>query len=158
MIQAAAASSILNLSARYWKVALGGGVAIAFLYIIWQWTRPLAYRLFGQVPNDAPMLPGGGDVAAEFEGRAAQKINQLRKAIRDDSWFGSDLRCNTFNEVLGFNDNQLTLIHNLYKNRYGITLFSDLNSISGDGCVDFDFFGEEATAAIRDRLSKLALV
>ncbi len=138
---------------RYFWILLGViGVGIA----LWSTFRPLLYRLLGQVPADAPYSPGGGDVTADFEARASQKVRQLNQAVKDDSWFGSDIRCNTFTEVNGYNDNELVTLHNLYKGRYGITLYADLNSITADGCSTL--FDGNQTEKLRNRLVAIALV
>jgi hypothetical protein len=118
--------------------------------------KPFWLKIFGLVPADMPFKIGGGDVTKQFYANSKTKVEQVRKGIRDDAWFGSELRCNIFQELTTYNDNELILIHNLYKNKYGITLYSDLNNITGDGCANL--FSVELNVKIKENLSKLGIV
>jgi hypothetical protein len=133
-----------------WFLVAGAVLGIYFAF------KPLWFRLFGQVPEDAQYQKGGGDVTAAFEANAKNKVMQIRKGIHDDAWLGSDIRCNTFTEMMSYNDNELRLIHNGFKNRYGITLYSDINNVSGDGCSNP--FSTEITILIKERLAQLGIV
>ena len=147
-MQYAALAQFLTKNIKWFLIA-GGVLGLYFAF------KPLWYRLFGQVPEDAAFQKGGGDVTSSFEANAKNKVMQIRKGIHDDAWFGSDIRCNSLSEVISFNDNELRLIHNLYKNRYGITLYSDINNVAGDGCSNF--FSTEITILIKERLAKLGI-
>jgi hypothetical protein len=133
-----------------WFLLAGFLVGLYFAF------KPLWLRIFGIVPADTGFKHCGGDITRAFEANAKNKIEQIRKGIRDDAWFGSDLRCNVFQEINNYSDNELILIHNMYKNKYGITLYSDLNNISGDGCSNL--FSTELNVQIKDRLSRLGIV
>lgn len=148
-MQYAAIVQLLSKNLK-WVLLIGGSV------LLYNAGKPLWYRLFGQVPEDAPYKKGGGDVTAAFASNVGNKVQQIRKGIQDDSVFGSDLRCNTLNEIIYYNDNELRMIHNQYKNKYGITLYGDLNNISGDGCANL--FSQEAHIALKNKLGKLSLV
>ena len=148
-MQYAAIAQFLGKNIKWFLVA-GGVLAVYFAF------KPLWFRIFGQVPEDVPFQKSGGDVTAAFASNAKNKVMQIRKGIHDDAWFGSDIRCNTLGEVMSFNDNELRLIHNNYKNRYGITLYSDLNNITGDGCSNL--FSTETTILLKEKLSKLGTV
>jgi hypothetical protein len=133
-----------------WFLIAGAVLGIYFAF------KPLWFRVFGQVPEDAQYQKGGGDVTTAFEANAKNKVMQIRKGIHDDAWLGSDIRCNTLGDVMSYNDNELRLIHNNYKNRYGITLYSDLNNIVSDGCSNP--FSTEITILLKEKLSKLGTV
>jgi hypothetical protein len=133
-----------------WLFVIGG------VLLLYWWLKPYWFRIFGQVPDDSPYQKGGGDVTAAFASNSSNKIQQIRKGIHDDAWFGSDIRCNSLGEIMSYNDNELRLIHNEYKNRYGITLYSDLNNIVGDGCSNL--FSTELTILLKEKLSKLGTV
>ena len=148
-MQYAAVFQFLTKNLKWFLIA-GGVLAVYFAF------KPLWFRLFGQVPEDAAFQKGGGDVTSSFEANAKNKVMQIRKGIHDDAWFGSDIRCNSLSELMSFNDNELRLIHNQYKNRYGITLYSDINNVSGDGCANL--FSTETTVLIKERLAKLGIV
>ncbi|MBC7778079.1 MAG: hypothetical protein H7246_21785 [Phycisphaerae bacterium] len=128
---------------------------VLLILLAWYFLKPYLRRIFGGVPDDAPYFIGGGDILASFYNLRSNKANTLYKTLKKSS-FANDGRCAALKEANGWNDNQLILIHNQFKNKYGTTLFNMLNDIYGDDCglTDFGFFDSQ----LKDRLSTLGLV
>lgn len=144
------------LAARFFSKNMTWFIVAGLLVSLYYAFKPLWLRLFGQIPADFQYIIGGGDVTKSFVANVKNKVDQIRKGIKDDSVFGSDLRCNILQEVLTYNDNELILVHNTYKNKYGITLFSDLQNISGDGCANL--FSVEYNVTLKEKLNKIGIV
>lgn len=142
----------LQFVSKNFKWFIGLGILIAIYFIF----KPLWLRLFGQIPADTPFMVGGGDVTKQFVANVKNKVDQIKKGIKDSAFFGSELRCNVLQEMTTYNDNQLILVHNTYKNKYGITLHSDLQNITGDGCTNF--FSEEYNVTLKEKLTQIGIV
>ena len=125
------------------------------LLLAWQWLMPFLRRVFGNVPDDAPFFVGGGDVPKPFYQARKNKSDRLYKTLKTNSVW-NDGRCESLKEANGWNDNQLILIHNTFKNQYGKTLFDMVDDVVGDDCgvLDFGYYD----SALKSRLSDLGLL
>jgi hypothetical protein len=116
---------------------LGKNGAWIFLLLvciaIWYWFRPYFKRLFGLLPDDAPFEQGGGDVTVAFYQKRSNAARRLRETLTSNA-LTSDGRCEAIYDANSLNANELRLIHNTYKNKFGDTLYSDLGSVYTDDC------------------------
>ena len=111
-----------------------GWIALALSALaLWWLLGPYRRVLFGLVPADAAFTAGGGDVTAAFYRQRKHTAARLREVLRGNALTGSG-RCEALYDALGWNDNQLRLIHNTYKNAYGQTLHSALGETYTDDC------------------------
>ncbi len=106
--------------------------AIAAL-LLWWLFRPYLRLLFGLVPDDAKMQTGGGDVTSDFYDRRKNAARRLRDVLSGNALTSSG-RCEALYDALQWNDNQLRVIHNTYKNAYGDTLHASVSDIYTDDC------------------------
>lgn len=148
---ATAASGTANVLSKYGKYLVVAGI----LFLLYQWLWPLIRRIFGNIPDDAPYFIGGGDVLTGFYDSRQNITGQLYKVLKRSS-FGNEGRCEMLMQAAGWNDNQLIMIHNAFKNRYGVTLYDMLAEVNGDDCglLDFGYYDVQ----VKDRLSTLGLV
>ena len=120
------ATGFLQKNARWLALALG---ALA----LWWLFRPYFRVLFGLVPEDAKMQTGGGDVTADFYERRKDIAGRLHETLTGNA-LTTEGRCEALYDALQWNDNQLRLIHNAYKNAHGETLHHAVGATYTDDC------------------------
>jgi hypothetical protein len=130
-------------------------VLAAIFFFVWvRWLSPWVGRITGKVPDDAPYVPGEGDVLSSFD--VKYLVDQLYKGLKQTSYTGNDTRCTALQTATDLNSNQLILLHNTYKNKYGHTLHSAVRNVTGDGC--WNLFKWELNSTLATKLSDLGLV
>jgi len=109
-------------------------LALAFAALaLWWLLRPYFRVLFGLVPEDAKMQAGGGDVPADFYERRKAIATRLHETLTGNA-LTTEGRCEALYDALQWNDNQLRLIHNAYKNGHGETLYQAVGATYTDDC------------------------
>ena len=146
-----AAGGVASFLSKYGKWLL----LAALVVLLWQWISPFLRRIFGNVPDDAPYFVGGGDVLKGFYESRRNKADRLYKSLKKNSAW-NDGRCEALKEAAGWNDNQLILIHNTFKNQHGVTLYDMIDDVVGDDCGVLDFGYYDVT--LKNRLSDLGVV
>ena len=153
-----AASALLsagsNTSDFLGKNARWIGLLLAAL-AIWWFFRPYIRLLFGLVPDDAPMQAGGGDVAADFYSQRKNTARRLNETLSANA-LTSNGRCEALYDALQWNDNQLRVIHNAYKNAHGDTLHEAVSSTYTDDCSWLGM-SEGLNTALLQKLNTLGL-
>lgn len=119
-------TGFLSQNARWIALALA---ALA----LWWWLRPYFRVLFGLVPEDAKMQTGGGDVPADFYERRKTIATRLHETLTGNA-LTTEGRCEALYDALQWNDNQLRVIHNAYKNAHGETLHQTVGAAYTDDC------------------------
>ena len=107
-------------------------LALAMLALWWLF-RPYFRVLFGLVPEDAKMHTGGGDVTADFYERRKDIAGRLHETLTGNA-LTTEGRCEALYDALQWNDNQLRVIHNAYKNAHGETLHHAVGATYTDDC------------------------
>jgi len=132
------------LAAEAGKQVLGGvggffsknagsiGLFLAAL-VAWFWLRPYFRVLFGLVPDDAKLQAGGGDVTAQFYADRKNKARRLHESLTANALTSSG-RCEATYDALQWNDNELRVMYNTYKNSYGDTLLEAVKGVYTDDC------------------------
>ena len=120
------ATGFLQKNARWLALALA---ALA----LWWLFRPYFRVLFGLVPEDAKMQTGGGDVTADFYERRKDIAGRLHETLTGNA-LTTEGRCEALYDALQWNDNQLRVIHNAYKNAHGETLHHAVGATYTDDC------------------------
>lgn len=146
-------SGTTSFFVKYRRVILAL-LALAVLYYLF---KPQILRLFGLLPPDASMRLGGGDVYRSFYDNRMSIVKRLRDGLTS-TFFTSEGRCQALAETVEWNDNQLTLIHNEYKNRYGSTLYADVSDVSTDDCSLLTLMLSGYNDTLKARLLALDLV
>ena len=150
-----AATAAKDFFGNNWKWILPV-VLLVLLYFFWG--QYVIRRLLGNVPDDSPYLIGGGDITKAFHDAHKNKVDRLYKALKASS-LSSDSRCSILTEANGFNNNQLILLHNSFKNKYGQTVYEMLSSVYGDDCFAFDFLNPWGlNFTLSEKLTGLGLV
>jgi len=124
-----AVSSVSDFFAKNTKWII---VALVVLSI-WWWFRPFFNLLFGITPEDAKLRSGGGDVTAAFWENRKNLARRLNETLTSNALLNSG-RCEALYNALQLNPNQLRVLHNAYKNKYGHTLLKDVESTYTDDC------------------------
>lgn len=135
-MSATAAAALLNAGSSATgflsKNAKWIGLAVAML-MLWWWFRPYLMVLFGMLPDDVQLQAGGGDVTSDFYNRRKSIAGRLHDTLSGNALTSSG-RCEALYDALQWNDNQLRVIHNTYKNAYGETLHSAIGATYTDDC------------------------
>ncbi|MEZ4941824.1 MAG: hypothetical protein R3D58_13170 [Saprospiraceae bacterium] len=142
------ASDFLKRNAKWFALLI---IALA----LWWLFRPYFRVLFGLVPDDAFLQSGGGDVTTEFYNNRKNIARRLHDALTGNA-LTTEGRCEALYDALQWNDNQLRVIHNTYKNNYGDTLKSDVTSTFTDDCGWFGMNDGQNTALI-EKLNLIGL-
>ncbi len=108
------------------------GLAVVVLTLWWLF-RPYFRVLFGLVPEDAKIQVGGGDVTADFYSQRKNVAGRLHETLTGNALTSSG-RCQALYDALQWNDNQLRVIHNAYKNAHGGTLHNAIGATYTDDC------------------------
>jgi len=109
-------------------------IGLALLALaLWWLLRPYFRVLFGLVPEDARLQTGGGDVPADFYAQRKNTAKRLHDTLTGNALTSSG-RCQALYDALQWNDNQLRVIHNAYKNTHGDTLHSAISATYTDDC------------------------
>lgn len=148
---ASAASTGGNILAKYGKWLVLAAAAFLAYRFVW----PMLRVALGLVPEDAQMQQGGGDVRAGFYAERRNKASALHNALTSNA-LTSNGRCNQIFTVLGWNSNETRIVHNAYKNRYGSTIYADLDEIQTDDCGWFGM-DDGNVDTLRARLESLGL-
>lgn len=106
---------------------------LVVLLAIWWWFKPYFNLLFGIIPDDAKLRSGGGDVTQAFYDSRKATAERLNDTLSGNALLNSG-RCEALYDALKWNPNQLRVIHNAYKNNFGVTLYSDLSDSYTDDC------------------------
>ncbi len=142
------ASDFLQKNAKWLALAI---IALA----LWWQFKPYFRVLFGLVPDDVPMQSGGGDVYSDFYNKRKNISSRLNETLSGNA-LTSNGRCEALYDALQWNDNQLRLIHNLYKNTYGSTLHNDASATYTDDCGWLGM-NQGQNTALAERLNLLGL-
>ncbi len=142
------ASDFLKRNAKWLALFV---VALA----LWWLFKPYFRVLFGLVPDDATLQSGGGDVLADFYNSRKNIARRLNDALSGNA-LTSDGRCEALYDALSWNDNELRVIHNAFKNNYGETLHSAVSSTYTDDCGWLGM-SHDQNAALVEKLNLLGL-
>lgn len=132
-------------------------IPAGLLLALWWLLAPYLRPLLGRVPRDAALQIGGGDVLADFYARRKAMAERLHSALRSSALTSSG-RCEALYDALQWNDNQLRLLHNTYKNAYGKTIGADLQGTYTDDCSILGWTGGGLNAQLQSKLDALGLI
>ena len=79
------------------------------------------------------MQTGGGDVTTDFYQRRKDIAGRLHETLTGNA-LTTEGRCEALYDALQWNDNQLRVIHNAYKNAHGQTLHHAVGATYTDDC------------------------
>jgi|GEM_PF-3624486 len=129
--------------------------AVIAIGLLWYFFKPYFKIIFGLIPEDAQFTQGGGDITAEFYAKRRNIAANLKSVLNSNALLAAG-RCDALYDLLQRNDNELRLICNQYKNRYGTTLVAEIGQLSTDDCGWFAL-SQGLNVSILKRLNVLQL-